>query len=148
MRWRLILVLAAGLLLTACGPTAEVLYYWGGESSGVTAYEKAAYRSSAKQSPESLCAMVALYEKMVTHPGGWRKVPPPGICAEYAFLLSQPETATIFAENASSKQKTSLSFDISATAFQERSRELFEMEMQYYPESITFIRPLAAKLFK
>ena len=143
---RIILVLAAGLLLSACGPTAQVLYYWGGESNGTTEYERYAYRSSAKQTPETTCAMLLMYERLVSNPGGLRKVPPPGICAEYAWLLAQPETAATFAEHASSRQKAALGF--ATAAFLDRSRELFEMEMRYYPESITFIKPLAARLFK
>ena len=34
------------------------------------------------------------------------------------------------------------------TGFLERSRELFEMEMHYYPESMVFIKPLAERLFR
>ena len=143
---RFTLLLAVGLLLSACGPTAQVLYNWGGEYDGVTEYERLAYRSSAKQSPESMCAMLVMYENLVNHPGGLRQIPPPGICAEYAWLLAQPETAATFAEHASSRQKAALGF--ATAAFLDRSRELFEMEMRYYPESITFIKPLAARLFK
>ena len=143
---RSVILLAVGLLLSACGPTAQILYDWDGESDGVTQYERLAYRSSAKQSPESMCAMLVMYENLVTHPGGLRQVPPPGICAEYAWLLAQPETAAVFAEHATSRQKAALGF--ATAAFLERSRELFEMEMRYYPESITFIKPLAARLFK
>lgn len=145
-RSHLAFLLAAGLLLSACGPTAEVLYNWGGETDGVTQYERVAYRTSAKQSPESICAMLVTYEQLVSRPGGWRQVPPPGICAEYAWLLAQPETAAIFAEHASSRQKSALGYD--PAQFQERSRELFEMEMRYYPESIKFIQPLAARIAK
>ena len=143
---RSVILLAVGLLLSACGPTAQILYDWGGESDGVTQYERLAYRSSAKQSPESMCAMLVMYENLVTHPGGLRQVPPPGICAEYDWLLAQPETAAVFAEHATSRQKAALGF--ATAAFLERSRELFEMEMRYYPESITFIKPLAERLFK
>lgn len=143
-----LVVLAAGLLLTACGPTAQILYNWGGEYDGVTEYERLAYRSSAMESPESLCSMLVMYERLVNNPGGWRQVPPPGICAEYAWLLAQPETLTAFSQHASSRQKESLSYAVSSAAFQARSRELFEMEMRLYPESITFIKPLAERLFK
>ncbi len=149
MRHRLaICLLAAGLLLSACGPTAQVLYYWGGESEGVTEYERLSYRSSAKQSPESICAMLVMYERLVNNPGGWRQVPPPGVCAEYGWLLAQPETLAAFMETASARQKEMLTYGLSSAAFMERSRELFEMEMRYYPESIVFIKPLAERLFK
>lgn len=149
MRLRILpVLLAAGLLLSACGPTAQILYYWGGESDGTTEYERYAYRASAKQSPESLCAMLLMYEKLVSNPGGSRQVPPPGICAEYAWLLVQPETAETFAGHASSRQRAAYGFSDYAAGFRERSRELFEMEMHYYPESIVFIKPLAERLFK
>lgn len=90
---RILAWLTATLLLAACGPTAQVLYNWGGESGGVTEYERRAYRTSASQTPESTCAMLAMYERLVSNPGGWRKVPPPGIGAEAAWRLVQPGTA-------------------------------------------------------
>ena len=149
MRLRLVpVILAAGLLLSACGPTAEVLYYWGGSHEGVSDYERYAYRSTARETPESLCALLLRYEKLVSNPGGLRQVPPPGICAEYAWLLVQPETAVTFAEHASDRQKAAYGFTDYGAGFRERSRELFEMEMRYYPESIVFIKPLAERLFK
>ena len=143
---RILVILAAGLLLSACGPVSHSLYYWGSTTDGATEYERKAYRLSATQSPESLCAMMMMYEELINAPGGSRQIPPPGICAEYAWLLAQPETATTFAEHASNNQKSSLGFP--PAQFLERSRELFEMEMQYYPESIKFIKPLAARIFK
>lgn len=149
MRLRLVpAILAVGLLLTACGPAAEVLYYWGGTHDGVTEYERYAYRSTAKETPQSLCAMLLMYEKLVSNPGGLRQMPPPGICAEYAWLLVQPETATTFAEYASDRQKAAYGFTDYASGFRTRSQELFELEMRYYPESIVFIKPLAERLFK
>ena len=61
MRLRqLALLLTVGLLLSACGPASYVLYDWGGVSDGVTQYERVAYRTSAKQSPESICAMLVI----------------------------------------------------------------------------------------
>lgn len=141
-------VLAAGLLLCSCGPTAQILYNWGGEYDGVTEYERLAYRSSARQSPESTCAMLVMYENIVNNPGGQRQMPPPGICAEYAWLLAQPGTAEAFAGHATSKQKAVFGFSDYGAGFLERSRELFEMEMRYYPESVVFIKPLAERLFK
>lgn len=140
-----LVLLASGLLLTACGPSAQVLYYWGGESNGVTEYERASYYTADKQSPESICQMLAMYEKLVSNPGGWRKLPPPGICAEYAWLLIQPETAEMFEKHATARQKSLVG---PVSGFSDRSRELFEMEMRYYPESVTFIKPLAEKLFR
>ena len=142
---RILAWLTATLLLAACGPTAQVLYNWGGESGGVTEYERRAYRTSASQTPESTCAMLAMYERLVSNPGGWRKVPPPGICAEYAWLLVQPGTAETFEKYASSREKERVG---DVASFPEKSRALFEMEMHYYPESAVFIKPLAERLFK
>ena len=150
------LLLGLGLLLSSCMPAAQILYNWGGEYNHVTEYERLAYHSTDKQSPESICSMLVLSKEttissladlqLVKQPGGLRQVPPPGICAEYAWLLAQPETATAFAEYATSRQKMSLGF--TTAQFLDRSRELFEMEMHYYPESVTFIKPLAERLFK
>ena len=148
MRLKLIPLVLAALLLSACGPTAQILYYWGGESDGTTEYERYAYRSTSRQSPESTCEMLLMYERLVSNPGGFRQVPPPGICAEYAWLLAQPETAVTFAEHASSRQKATYAFSDYDAGFRERSRELFEMEMRYYPESIVFLKPLAERLFR
>jgi hypothetical protein len=143
---RVFVILAAGLLLSACGPVSHSLYYWGSSSDGATEYERKAYRLSATQSPESLCAMMMMYEELINAPGGSRQIPPPGICAEYAWLLAQPETADIFAKHATSRQKAVFNFTDYASGFLGRSRELFEREMRYYPESIVFIKPLAERL--
>lgn len=130
-------------LLSSCGMT-QPLYYWGGNEKGTTAYENATYKSYKKQTPESLCAMLCTYEKMVQNPGGIRMVPPPGICAEYAYYLSLPETKEVWASTANASQKRILTrndFDAYAT-------ELFEMEIRNYPESAIFIKPLMEKLLK
>ena len=145
---RISVILVAGLLLSACGPVSQSLYYWGGTTNGATAYEHKAYNLTSKQSPESICAMLLMYEELINAPGGSRQIPPPGICAEYAWLLAQPETADLFAKYATPRQKAVFSFTDYAAGFLGRSRELFEQEMQYYPESIVFIKPLAERLFR
>ena len=100
-------IAAAALLMCSCGPSANVLYYWGGMASdGVTRYEDRFYEAYGKsQSPESLCAMLYVYEDMLQNPGGERGVVPPGICAEYGYLLLKPETAAAFAESASKRER-------------------------------------------
>lgn len=143
---RLIVLAAAALLLSSCGVSS--LYYWGGTQSGATAYENLAYQSYDKQTPKSLCKLVALYEKMITKPGGLRQVPPPGICAEYGYLLLQGETAVVFAENASASEKQLFKTDDYGAFFAARGKEMLEKEMEYYPESVKFIQPLIKKLTK
>jgi hypothetical protein len=142
---KLIFVFFAVLLLSSCA-TSNALYNWGGVSGGTTAYEKLAYQSYDKQTPKSLCNLLIIYESMVTHPGGSRQVPPPGICAEYGYLLLQPETATTFMNNASASQKqvfASTDYDV---LFRERGEEMLKKEIEYYPESARFIEPLIKRL--
>ena len=149
-RGSLSLILAAGLLLSACGSASGVLYNWGGSALNdpTTKYERYAYRSAARQTDKSTCEMLLMYEELVSRPGGSRQVPPPGICAEYAWLLAQPETAAVFARQATSKQKEAYPFTDYTAGFLARSRELFEQEMRYYPESVVFLKPLTERLFK
>ncbi len=144
MRRSFLLALAV-VLLSSCGPTAT-LYYWGGTSNGATLYENLAYKHYDQQTPESICKLICVYEDMVANPVGIRKVPPPGICAEYAYLLSQPEMVQMFIDNATPRQKAVFGTDDLAGHFAGRVKELFEMEMKLYPESVTFIRPLFTKI--
>ena len=144
---KLMVLAFAAVLLSSCG-TTSALYYWGGVQNGTTAYENLAYQTYDKQTPKSICNLVAVYENMVKHPGGTRRVPPPGICAEYGYLLLQPETATAFSQHASSSQKRLFKTDDFGTYFQGRGKELLEKEIEYYPESKKFIEPLIKKLAK
>lgn len=141
-----LVVLAVFLvILSSCGMTNS-LYYWGGTQKGTTAYENLAYQSYDKQTPKSLCNLVAVYENMVTKPGGTRQVPPPGICAEYGYLLLQPETAETFLNNATPAQKKLFQSDDYGALFMERGKEMLQKEIELYPESAKFIEPLIKKL--
>jgi len=140
---RVIALLAFCLLLASCGTTS--LYYWGGEYSGATAYEHLAYKSYDKQTPESLCQLVAVYEDMIAHPGGLRNVPPPGICAEYGYFLLQPHTAEAFASCANSSQKSLFNGSDYVMLFHQRGEEMLKKEIELYPEAGVFIAPLIKK---
>ena len=70
---KVLIALASAVLLSSCGTPTTTLYYWGGYSDGATAYEHLAYKSYDKQSPQSICGLVAVYENMVSHPGGSRQ---------------------------------------------------------------------------
>ena len=144
MKKELVLMLSV-LMLSSCGMTST-LYYWGGTQNGTTAYENLAYQSYDKQTPKSICDLVVVYEKMVSNPGGTRQVPPPGICAEYGYLLLQPETAETFLNNATYTQKQLFKTDNYSVLFQERGKEMLEKEIELYPESARFIKPLIKKL--
>ena len=142
---KLIAGAVAAVMISSCGVSTP-LYYWGGTQSGTTAYENLAYKSYDKQTPKSICSLVVLYEEMVSNPGGTRAVPPPGICAEYGYLLLKPETAECFLNHATAAQKKvfgSANYDV---LFLERGKEMLQKEIELYPESARFIEPLIKKL--
>ena len=144
MRKLFILMLVA-FCLTSCGTS---LYYWGGTVNGATEYEHLAYRNYSKQTPESICKLICMYEEIVTYPGGSRKVPPPGICAEYGYLLLNQDTAEIFAKHATSMQKRTFDSADYAASFPEKGKQLMLKEIELYPESAKFIAPLIERLCK
>ena len=124
------------------------LYYWGGTQNQATTYENLAYMDYKKQSPQAICKLIVAYNDMVSNPtkSGIRKVPAPGICAEYGYMLLLPETATTFAENASAFQKRTFNVSNYESYFPELGKEMLKKEMEYYPESTPFIEPLLNKL--
>ncbi len=132
------------LLTAACGPTR--LYYWGSTGSETTRYEDLAYRHYDQQTPESICDLICVYEDMVTNPGGLRKTPPPGICAEYGYLLLQPNTAEIFSQYATRSQRRMFDSSNYASLFSKRGEEMLAREMELYPESAKFIAPLLNRI--
>ena len=89
-----------------------------------------------------------MYEDIVSNPGGTRRMPPPGICAEYGYMLLIPENAAIFAEHATSMQKRTFDSGDYASFFPEKGKELLQKEIELYPESAKFIAPLIERLCK
>ena len=142
---RIIILLAVAAALCSCGGPST-LYYWGGVQNGTTTYEHLTYKDYKTQSPEAICQLICAYEDMVLHPGGTRAVPPPGICAEYGYLLLQPNTAVAFSEKATAGQRRYFSGTDYATLFYEHGKEMLQKELEYYPESRQFIEPLIKKL--
>lgn len=141
---KVLILTVSAFILNSCGTPS--LYYWGGEKHGTTNYENLAYKDYKSQTPDALCKLIYLYEDMVSNPGGTRSVPPPGICAEYGYLLLLPETADTFSENATYKQRNLFSGTDYGEIFYERGKEMLEKEIEYYPESKQFIEPLIKKL--
>lgn len=145
---KLLVLTGLALLFCSCAEIRPTLYNWGynSTSNNASEYESLLYKNYHTQTPESVCALLCQYEYMVTHPGGQRKVVPPGICAEYAYLLLNPETPNTFLNYASKKQKETFGAmsDYSAM-FREKGLQLFQKEMELYPESSVFIEPLAKK---
>lgn len=134
---RLLTLVALALCVQSCTTT---LYYWGG-GGDVSTYEKLSYRYFDTQSPESVCELVCMYERMVNEPGGSRMIPPPGVCAEYGYLLMQPSTLEAFEKHATKRQRKLFGSDVAAS-FRNRGMEMLKMEMALYPESQKFIAPL------
>lgn len=137
---KFLVIFASAMLLTSCAPTK--LYYWGEMSSRVSKYERLAYNHYDKQTPESICELVVLYEDMINNPGGIRNVVPPGIYAEYGFLLLQAQTIESFDKYATKRQRRIFKTDNYATLFHEKGIEMLEKEMELYPESKAFIGPI------
>ena len=140
---RLSTLILLAVLVTSCGVSSpSSLYYWGGTSRGTSTYEDLGYRSYKEQTPQVVCSLICAYEDMVSNPGGLRQVPPPGICAEYAYLLLQEDTPSIFATNATESQRKVFESSDYASLFKEKAEALFAREIELYPESQTFIVPL------
>lgn len=78
---KMILLGVVAFCAASCMPQTQ-LYDWKGYDDAVYAYTK----RSDEKSVESL---MAVYEKLIKNSGGTRKVPPPGVCADYGFLLIQ-----------------------------------------------------------
>ena len=89
-----------------------------------------------------------MYEDIGSNPGGTRRMPPPGICAEYGYMLLIPENAAIFAENATAMQRRTFTSGDYASFFPEKGKEMLQKEIELYPESVKFIAPLIERLCK
>ena len=144
---RILTIVLVSFAFTSCGITSS-LYYWGGMQNGATTYENLAYKKYDKQTPESLCNLICMYEDIVSNPGGTRRMPPPGICAEYGYMLLIPENAVIFAEHATALQRRTFASGDYASFFPEKGKELLKKEIELYPESAKFIAPLIERLCK
>lgn len=144
---RLLILAILSFSLASCGVSSS-LYYWGGTQNGTTTYENLAYLNYDRQTPESICKLICMYEDIVSNPGGIRQMPPPGICAEYGYMLLIPENAEIFEKYATTMQKRTFASTDYAAFFPEKGKELMQKEMELYPEAAKFIAPLIERLCK
>ena len=144
---RLLILAILPFSIASCGVSSS-LYYWGGTQNGTTTYEKLAYLNYDRQTPESICKLICMYEDIVTNPGGIRQMPPPGICAEYGYLLLVPENAEIFEKYATTMQKRTFASTDYAAFFPVKGKELMQKEMELYPEAAKPIAPLIERLCK
>lgn len=110
--YRGVLASLALVLLASCG--TPTLYSWGN-------YEATSYAVAKSPSEKNIQHLIKTYEEMINSPKGTRQLPPPGICAEYGYLLIKQGQ-------------------------HERGRKLLEQEIKLYPESSTFIQSLLKRL--
>ncbi|MBQ9206171.1 MAG: DUF4810 domain-containing protein [Treponema sp.] len=106
-----LLTLGAVLALASCTSTQ---YGWYDYQEDYYRYVKFADEKSAKE-------LTKTYEKIIKRQGGARKIVPPGIYADYGWLL---------AENGKTSQ----------------AKEMFLKEIEYYPESSVFISNILKRL--
>ena len=125
------------------------LYSWG-------LYEDSYYNFYKKHSPESYAQLYSSYSAMVTVPGGVRGVVPPGIYAEYGYLLLAPETPAILIEYYSNPKNfpkkvrqtmegTDWSQVFAPEVLRAKGLEMLQKEIELYPESATFLEPIINK---
>ena len=135
------IVLLFAVYLTSC-TIQTPLYYWG---TGVLNYENLSYRRYDKDTPKVMCQAIVMYEDMLMHVGGSRQVPPPGICAEYAHMLLQEDVMSLFYEHATVAQKKRFENSPYGSDAYVKAMKLLEKEIELYPESTQFIRPLMSR---
>ena len=142
---KIVLSLFILMCATSCGTSS--LYYWGGSSfQGVSEYEALSYQRANTENPKVICNIIEMYEDMLAHPGGLRQVPPPGICAEYAYMLLQPAIMDIFDKNATKAQRDSFNNSMYGNDPSSKAVKLLEKEVELYPESLQIVSPLLKRL--
>lgn len=104
------------IMLVSCGSSQKPLYYWYGT-------EDAAYKYTKRQTDTSLEKAMAQYKKVIESKKGTRGVVPPGINAEYGYLLVK-------------------------AGKKEEGLALLKAEMETYPESKVFISRIVNQLEK
>jgi len=97
---------ALAAIVASCTTTTKPLYNWKG-------YDEAVYNYIKSPSDQTVTEIEAVYEKLMTNLGS-REVPPPGLCADYGYLLIKNGQT-------------------------EKGKELLIRETMLYPESKPFI---------
>lgn len=99
--------------LASCAPTQT--YYWG-------QYNQAQYQHNKKQTDETMNNLLAVYEDIIKKKDkGTRKEVPPGIYADYGYLLIQKGEI-------------------------EKGKEMLEKEIAIYPESERIVAYILNKI--
>jgi hypothetical protein len=104
---------AIALLLSSCTP--KVLYSWG-------KYDDTSYKYLKFSDEKSTEQLIQTYQQLIKKQTGTRQVVPPGIYADYGFVLLQANRT-------------------------QEGREMLEKEITLYPESKIFIERIL-KMFE
>ncbi|MGZ0016899.1 DUF4810 domain-containing protein [Yeosuana sp. AK3] len=107
-------ILFIALLLTVSCTTQKPLYTWGD-------YNNTTYKFLKKSDEKATQNLIESYEKIINNQKGLREVPPPGIYADYGFLLLQIEQT-------------------------QKGKEMLDKEIALYPESQIFIERILKML--
>jgi hypothetical protein len=103
---KLLFILVSFFLLASC-TTQKPLYSW-------EKYETTSYNYLKNQDDQSLQELIENYDKMIRRQRGVRKVVPPGIYADYGFVLIK-----------ANKTK--------------QGKEMLKKELALYPESKVYV---------
>lgn len=99
--------LIIAIFLVSCQTAQKPLYSWG-------KYENSSYSYLKKNNDKATLALMDDYKKIIGKQEGTRKIPPPGIYADYGFLLMQAGKS-------------------------EEGKAMLEKEIAIYPEAKIFI---------
>lgn len=110
------LVLAVISFYVVSCTTTKPLYNWKGYDDAVYAYTKAGNEKSVDN-------LIKIYEKLIKKSGGSRAVPPPGVCADYGYILIKKGEPA-------------------------KGKELLIKETMLYPESKQFVDRIIKRLDK
>tara|TARA_B100001564_G_C20332844_1_gene530913 strand:+ start:297 stop:656 length:360 start_codon:yes stop_codon:yes gene_type:complete len=119
MKINYIIIGALLFLLSSCSKQAT-LYSWGSKKK--TSYFKTSYSYLKKSNTESMEMLKLSYEDIINNQKGIRKTVPPGIYADYGFLLLENND--------------------------EKGKDFLKKEMILYPESKIFISRILKMLEK
>ncbi len=131
----------AVMMFSSCTTTSN-MQYWGPVSDNVTRYEKSAYNYYKYQSPESICSLIETYQDIIIKCKANEKMIPPGICAEFGYILLNPENETYFKEHATNSQKKMME----GIVFLEYGKQMIEKEVALYPEARHFLEPVIKRI--
>lgn len=112
---RYFIFITSVLLLASCSLMQKPLYNY-------AQYEDAVYRYITVQDEKSEERLIKNYEKILEKLGS-RKTPPPGVCADYGYLLLKKGETT-------------------------KGKALLEREKKLYPESAGFINAILKRIEK